>query len=257
MPYRPSGSLRSIALVLVPGFLALAPSAIRAQDSFRWPEQMKNPKVFPKDFPSSKLEAVMKGFTRALGVRCSYCHVGQEGQPLQTFDFASDRNPNKERAREMYRMLGDINGHLKKINPSGDRRVNMWCNTCHRGRPRPMTLVEELGEAYRKSGVTGAIDRYRELREKFELAGAYDFRERSLDAFASDLLDETDTAGALAVLRLNTSEFPRSTEAWENLADGYRTAGNAELAAIYYRKALEIDPQNETALASLRGLEKH
>lgn len=255
MPYRPSRSLRSIAVVL--GFLALAPTASRAQDSFHWPEKMKNPQAFPKDFPTAKLEAVMKGFTRALGVRCSYCHVGQEGQPLQTYDFASDQNPNKDRAREMYRMLGDINGHLKKITPSGDRRVNMWCNTCHRGRPKPMTLGEELGEAYRKGGVTGAIDRYRELRDQFELSGAYDFREPSLDAFASELQDQKDNAGALAVLRLNVAEFPKSSDAWESLADAYRVAGNADLAAIYYRKALEIDPQNDTALASLRAIDKH
>jgi len=48
------------------------------------------------------------------------------------------------------------------------------------------------------------------------------------------------------VLRLNTTEFPQSSDAWESLANGYRTAGNAELAAIYYRKALEIDPRNDT-----------
>jgi tetratricopeptide (TPR) repeat protein len=255
MPFPTSPKLLAVLL----GFLALAllSAPLRAQESWKWPEQMKNPKAFPKDFPAEKLQAVMKGFTRALGVRCSYCHVGQEGRPLQTYDFASDQNPNKERAREMYRMLGDINGHLKKITPSGDRRVNMWCNTCHRGRPKPMTLGEELGEAYRKGGVTGAIDRYRELREKFELAGAYDFREHSLDAFASELQDQKDNVGALAVLRLNVSEFPKSSDAWESLADGYRAAGNADLAVIYYRKALEIDPQNDTALASLRGLEKH
>ena len=255
MPHRRSTSLRLFAVAL--GFLVLAPSPSQAQESWRWPEKLQNPKVLPKDFPPAKLSAVMRGFTNALGVRCTHCHVGQEGQPLQTYDFASDQNPNKARAREMYLMRGDINGHLKKITPSGDHRVNMWCNTCHRGRPRPTTLVEELGEAYRKAGVTGAIDRYRELREKFALAGAYDFRERSLDEFADELQEGKDSAGSLAVLRLNTSEFPQSSDAWESLANGYRTAGNTELAAIYYRKALEIDPQNETALVSLEGLEKH
>src|SRR5207302_7580128 len=102
-------------------------------------------------------------------------------------------------------MLGDINGHLKKISPSGDRRVNMWCNTCHRGRPRPTTLVEELAEAYRKSGVSGALDHYRELREKFGFAGAYDFRERSLNDFAEELREQKDSPGSIAVLRLNAS----------------------------------------------------
>ena len=256
MSYRPTMSPKLLAIIF--GSLAAALSSLpsQAEESWKWPEKMKNPQAFPKDFPPEKLQAVMKGFTKALGVRCSYCHVGQEGQPLQTYDFVSDQNPNKDRAREMYRMLGDINGHLKKITPSGDRRVNMWCNTCHRGRPRPMTLGEELGEAYRKGGVTAAIGRYRDLREKFALAGAYDFREPSLEAFAGELQDQKDGAGAIAVLRLNVSEFPQSSDAWESLGDAYRSAGNADLAAIDYRKALEIDPQNETALDSLRKLEK-
>ena len=134
-------------------------AAAAAQDDWHWPEKGKNFQVFPKDFPAQKLSAVMRGFTRALGVRCTYCHVGQEGKPLSTYDFVSDQNPNKKRAREMYLMLGEISDHLKKIDPSGDKRVNMWCHTCHQGRPRPTTLEEELGEAYRKAGVTAAIAR--------------------------------------------------------------------------------------------------
>ena len=90
----------------------------------------------------------------------------------------SDQNPNKDRAREMYRMLGDINGHLKKIVPSGDKRVNMWCGTCHQGRPRPMTLVEELGQTYRRAGIDATLVRYRELRDRFYGRGGYDFGER-------------------------------------------------------------------------------
>src|SRR3954471_10923860 len=115
------------------------------QDRWSWPEKPQNLKVLPPTWTGARLQPVMFGFTRALGVRCSYCHVGEEGKPLTTYDFVSDANPNKDRAREMLRMLGDVNEHLKKLEPSGDKRVNMWCHTCHRGRPRPMTLEEELG----------------------------------------------------------------------------------------------------------------
>ena len=198
----------------------------------------------------------MTGFTRALGVRCTYCHVGEEGKPLSTYDFPSDQNPNKERAREMYRMLGSINDHLKKIQPSGDKRVNMWCHTCHQGRSRPMTLAEELGEAHRKSGVNGALARYRELRQRYYGRGGYDFGEGSLNTFGYELLEKGDHEGAIAILRLNASEFPQSGNVWDSLAEGYLKAGNKMLAEIYYRKALELDPQNKNALAKLTELQK-
>lgn len=141
-------------------FCAIAPLAVffalpsRAQDQW-WPEKPKNLQVLNKDWPGSRLSPVMRGFTRALGVRCSYCHTGEEGKSLNTYDFASDENPNKNRAREMLRMLGSVNDHLNKIEPSGDKRVNMWCHTCHRGCPRPMTLEEELGEQYRMNELPG------------------------------------------------------------------------------------------------------
>jgi tetratricopeptide (TPR) repeat protein len=234
--------------------LVSTPSAT-AQEPWTWPEKGKNFQVFPKDFPKEKLQAVMKGFTRTLGVRCSYCHVGQEGKPLSTYDFASDENPNKKREREMYLMLGEINTHLKKIEPSGDKRVNMWCGTCHQGRPRPMTLQEALGEAYRRGGVTAAVARYHELRDRYYGRGAYDFSEGSLDGFGDELLQQGDRDGAIAVFRLNASEFPQSGDAWESLAGGYLASGQKLLAKIYYRKSLELDPENGEALEKLRELE--
>jgi len=100
--------LATVSLTSLLAFPALA------QEQWTWPEKPKNLQVFPKEWSGTRLRPVMIGFTRALGVRCSYCHKGEEGKSLSTYDFASDENSNKDRAREMYRMLGDITGHLKK-----------------------------------------------------------------------------------------------------------------------------------------------
>jgi len=236
------------------GLFAVA-ATISARPPWHWPEKSKNLQVLPKDCDAEKLQAIMKGFTRSLGVRCTHCHVGREGQPLETYDFVSDQNPNKDRAREMYRMLGSINGHLKKITPSGDKRVNMWCGTCHQGRPRPMTLGEELAESYRRAGIESALARYRELREKFYGRGGYDFGERSLDDFGDELIELGNREAAIEILRLNTTQSPQSSTAWESLADAYDGGGRKELAAIYFRKAVEVDPGNEEALAKLVAIE--
>jgi tetratricopeptide (TPR) repeat protein len=233
-----------ISLTLVAGVAA------RAQDKWDWPEKPKNLQVLPKDWPGKKLQPVMTGFTRALGVRCSFCHKGEEGKPLSTYDFASDDNPNKNRAREMYRMLGDINEHLKKIDPSGDQRVNMWCDTCHRGRPRPMTLQEELGASYRKNGIQGALDQYAELRKKFYGRGAYDFGENSLNAFGYQLL-EKDSAAAIQIFKLNTTEFPDSWNVWDSLAEGQLKAGNTKDAQQNYEKSLALNPDSKSAKEAL------
>lgn len=247
--------IRARALALASAGLFAAAAARPQQPSWHWPDKAKNLQVLPKDCDAEKLQAIMKGFTRSLGVRCTHCHVGTEGQPLSTYDFVSDQNPNKDRAREMYRMLGDINGHLKKIAPSGDKRVNMWCGTCHQGRPRPMTLVEELGQTYRRSGIDATLARYRELRERFYGRGGYDFGERSLEDFGDELLELGNRDAAIEIFRLNANQFPQSGNAWSSLAAAFDGAGRKELAVIYYRKALEVDPGNEEALSKLVALE--
>jgi hypothetical protein len=240
----------SLAILLV----LAAPS----QDRWSWPEKPSNLQVLPKEWPGSKLQPVMIGFTRALGVRCSYCHKGEEGKPLTTYDFASDQNPNKDRAREMLRMLADINADLSKIQPTGDKRVNMWCGTCHRGRPRPMTLEEELEEQYRSKGLRPAIDDYADLKKKYYGRGSYDFGEGSLNAFGYTLL-EKDAAGAIQVFKLNAEEFPQSANVWDSLAEAYVKAGDLKKGEENYDKSLMLDPTNEHAkgeLAKIREAQK-
>ncbi len=228
----------------------------QAQDEWKWPEKPKNLKVLPKDFTGEKLRPIMMGFTRSLGVRCNYCHVGEEGKPLSTYDFVSDKNPNKDRARAMYKMLGSISDQLKDFNSSGEQKVNVWCHTCHQGRPRPTTLEEEMAGQYMKSGVTAAIARYHELREKYYGKGGYDFSERALNGIAYELIKSKDYEGAIAIFRLNAEQYPESPNVWDSLAEGYLAAGNPLLAEIYYKKSLEMDPQNKNAMEQLQKLEK-
>jgi hypothetical protein len=43
--------------------------------------------VLPADMAVRALIDTMAGFTRASGVRYTYCHVGNEGEPLTSYDF--------------------------------------------------------------------------------------------------------------------------------------------------------------------------
>lgn len=232
------------------------PQAAPQQQQWKWPENPTNIKVLPKEIVGVRLRPVMVGFTSALGVRCTYCHKGVEGAPLTTYDFASDENPNKDRAREMLRMLKHINDDLKNIQPSGDQRVNMWCNTCHHGRPRPMTLPEELGEQYRKSGVEAALEHYADLKQRFYGRGAYDFGEDSLNAFGYAVLEKGDAAGSVEVFKLNALEFPQSANVWDSLGEACLRAGDTKNAAQFYEKSLTRDPNNQNAKEMLEEIKK-
>ena len=98
----------------------------------------KNLKVLPKDITRPQLLGSMKFFAQSLGVRCTYCHVGTEGQPLSTFNFASDAKDHKDTARGMIQLVAHLNkDHLPAITGLPDAKVT--CFTCHRGSTKPAT----------------------------------------------------------------------------------------------------------------------
>lgn len=246
-------SIRLHLLCMVAGLTLAVPAA--GQD-WSWPDKPENLKVLPKEFDGQRLRPVMVGFTNALGVRCSHCHVGEEGKPLSTYDFASDANPNKDRARAMLNMLQMINGELRKIEPSGPNRVNMWCHTCHRGRPRPMSLGEELTESYEESGASAAVAHYRELREKFYGLGSYKFDESALNSLGYKAIGKEDFEGALMIFAENAERYPESANAWDSLAEANFKSGHLDKARSFYEKSLELDPKNDNAKKMLVEIEK-
>ena len=99
----------------------------------------KNLQVLPKDSSRVQLLPTMKFFAQSLGVRCTYCHVGTEGQPLSTFDFASDAKPTKLIARKMLAMVHRINQQDLGVTDPKDLKVT--CYTCHRGSTKPLTTA--------------------------------------------------------------------------------------------------------------------
>ncbi len=242
---------RSSLLVLLSGLALFA----AAQEPWHWPEHAENLKVLPQDTDAQQLRETMIGFSRSLGVHCAFCHVGEDGKPLSTYDFRSDDKANKDRAREMMRMVGSIRDRLATVDFGEGTRVSVGCETCHRGRPRPTTMLEELRAAYAEGGAAQAISHYDELRDRYAERGTLDFGARPLNNFGYELLQAGDVDGAIAVLRKNASLFPASANSWDSLGEAYLAAGRTEQAAIYYRKSLELDPDNENALQQLHKIE--
>ncbi|MFQ5421507.1 MAG: c-type cytochrome, partial [Anaerolineae bacterium] len=114
-------------------FIALSTSAAFGQI----PDKFTNLQVLPEDISKQELIGNMRNFAIGLGVRCQFCHVGEEGQPLSTFDFASDEKKTKKTARIMMQMVQNINGdHLEKIS-GRTRSIQVNCVTCHHGQSKP------------------------------------------------------------------------------------------------------------------------
>src|ERR1044072_189881 len=90
----------------------------------------KNIKVLT-GMPQSQLIPVMNFFSASLGRRCNFCHVNNQGEG----DVASDAKPEKTSAREMVKLVMDINKTTERL-----KLDPVSCYTCHRGRTSPQSI---------------------------------------------------------------------------------------------------------------------
>lgn len=203
---RLAGSLALAAALLA----ASVPARAQVQGRFP-PDSLTNLKYFPRTIAFRDLLDTMKLFTRALGVRCTYCHLGDEGRPLASYDFASDLKGSKRKAREMLRMVRAINDqYLANLEVRLDPPVRVQCVTCHRGVDAPRQLQEALGQAYGHGGVDSTVALYLALRQRYFGRSAYDFGEVPLADVAGDLAARGKLADAVRLYALNVAQNPQS-----------------------------------------------
>jgi tetratricopeptide (TPR) repeat protein len=78
--------------------------------------------------------------------------------------------------------------------------------------------------------------------------------ESSVNALGYAFLRAGKPESGLALFELNTLVFPRSSNAWDSLAEAHMTLGHAAEAREFYQASLELDASNANARAKLAQL---
>jgi photosynthetic reaction center cytochrome c subunit len=230
--------------------------ALAAQAPGKWPpDSLINVKVIPRTTPVMQLVGTMRNITFALGVRCQFCHVGEEGLPLEKFDFAKDEKRTKLVARQMMQMVAEINRRVDTLPRDPARKAaEVTCATCHRGVSRPVPLSELVVEAATTAGADSAIRAYRALRARYYGRDAYDFGEGSLNTAAFRLGRANKFDEAFALLNLNEELFPGSSGMSVFRGNISLMRGDTAAAATAFREAVRRDSTNAEARGRLRSI---
>ena len=218
------------------------------------PDSLVNTQVIPRTTPVINVIGTMRNFAGDLGVRCQFCHVGREGQPLEQFDFASDEKRNKIVARQMMRMLAEVNRRLDTIPERGHPNVVATCATCHRGVSRPAPLDLIVQDAATTVDADSAIRAYRTLRARYYGRSSFDFGEQTLNIAAFRAARGGKPDAGLALLKLNEELYPRlsSTSVFEG--NIFLMKGDTTAAAAAFREAIRRDSTNGEARGRLRAI---
>jgi hypothetical protein len=232
-------------------------TAASAQSQHKFPpDSLINVKVFSKSTPVMDLVGTMRNFTGALGVRCTYCHVGSEGQPLSEYDFASDDKRTKLVARQMMRMLAEINTRLDTLPGRTASGISATCATCHRGVSRPATLATVIQETAVAVNADSALSAYKILRNRYYGRDAYDFSEGSLNTAAFRIARAGKVDEALKILQYNETLYPNSSGMSVFKGNILLMKNDTASAEAAFREAIRRDSTNNEARGRLQAIGK-
>ena len=238
--------------------LVLPVCNLDAQAQGKWPpDSLVNVSFFAKSTPVVQVWGAMRNITAALGVECTFCHVGQQGAELAQIDFTSDQKRNKLVARQMLRMVQEVNRRIDSIPERPTPPVAVSCATCHRGVSRPVPLVNIITEIASASGADSALRAYRALRQRYYGGDAYDFGEFSLNGAAFRTARAGKIDEAFALLRYNEQLYPNTAALSIIRGNIYLMRADTNSAESAFREAVRRDPKSDEARSRLRDIRRN
>jgi Flp pilus assembly protein TadD len=110
-----------------------------------------------------------------------------------------------------------------------------------------MKLYEVL-----KSGGVNELES--SLKQILEANGML-YKDRHLNAFGYELMNNNKLDDAIKVFELNAKLFPNVPNVYDSLGEAYMNAGKKDLAIANYKKVLELAPNNQNAKKKLEQLQ--
>jgi tetratricopeptide (TPR) repeat protein len=112
--------------------------------------------------------------------------------------------------------------------------------------------ISEIAAAEGFDQVHDLVRKLREADPKSELV-----TEEGINKLGYTLVGDKKYKQAIAVFDMNTTDFPKSANAYDSLGETQFKDGDLPHALENYRKALEMDPKYPNAKAAAKFLEEH
>ena len=113
------------------------------------------------------------------------------------------------------------------------------------------SLANSLFDIINESGLAKGFEHFK----KFENSKIYSLKEREMNNVGYQLFRSDKIKEAIEVFKLNVASFPESGNAYDSLGEAYLKDGNKKLAIKNYKKAIELDPNNENGIEILKNLQ--
>src|SRR5258705_4859135 len=92
------------------------------------------------------------------------------------------------------------------------------------------------------------------ITTKDKIPSTISLTEQQMNTLGYQLLSLKRLKDAIAVFTQNTIDYPTSFNTWDSLGEGYMESGDKVSAIKYYKKSLELNPDNTNAVQKLKEL---
>ncbi len=120
--------------------------------------------------------------------------------------------------------------------------------------PPKMSIVAILEKTIKDKGVEAGIAQYRDLKAK--QAATHDFSEPELNQLGYRLMRSGKVKEAVEIFKLNVEAYPQGFNTYDSLGEAYMALNERELASTNFKKSLELNPKNTSAIEMLARMEK-
>ena len=122
--------------------------------------------------------------------------------------------------------------------------------------PKPLASID-LMKVIKLKSVDEGIKHFENTISTTRTAYNFNGLESSLNAIGYHYLSNGDLISAIKVLKLNTEEFPQSSNAHDSLGEAYYKNKQLDLSLQYYKKSLELDPKNGNAKKMIKIIKQN
>lgn len=134
---------------------------------------------------------------------------------------------------------------------TSDQWIQYIANGVQNKKPKNPSAVE-LYFALKEAGADSAVSTWHQLRKN--KPDEYSFSELQLVVFGYYLLEKGKIQDAIKIFQLYIDEFPESWNAYDSMGEAHMMNNQKEQAKKYYRKSLELNPDNTNAEELLKKL---
>ncbi len=225
------------------------------EDLYKWDQALYTNILLPKTYMNMYFKPYIPAFGNshyAYGWGVGYNKIGKSADSIYTIGHGGGINGFNT---NISRIPSD-KSLIVLLNNTGGAPLNQITNAIQGiiyGKDYDLpkkSVAKDLLDVIEKEGIDTGMAHYNTIKD----SEAYDLNEREMNGIGYELMSSGKVEAAAKVFKLNIDAFPKSSNVYDSYAEALMNLGKDEQAIENYKKSVELNPNNQSAIGYLKKL---